>query len=183
MRKLWFASQCKALFEQLCKAVAGFCKELQKRNKKYQTNVAALPQKEKLLRSIERQQTIKETLYLFLLQKREEASINLAVTEPTVKIVEYALTGRLPIAPKTKIVYLAALVLGLLIPFGVVYLMYLLDTKVHTKEDLKVFWFLIAEILIFGDQKSCSWSYRPFAFGGRFVLFNEFSMQTAKRDR
>ena len=111
--------------------------ELQKRNQKYQSNVAALPQKEKLLRSIERQQQIKETLYLFLLQKREEASINLAVTEPTVKIVEYALTGRLPIAPKTKIVYLGALVIGLLIPFGVVYLIYLLDTKVHTKEDLQ----------------------------------------------
>lgn len=130
--------------------------ELQKRNKKYQSNVAALPQKEKLLRSIERQQTIKETLYLFLLQKREEASINLAVTEPTVKIVEYALTGRFPIAPKTKIVYLGALVLGLLIPFGVVYLMYLLDTKVHTKEDLQK---LVPEIpmvaeipKIFGDQ-------------------------------
>ena len=132
--------------------------ELQKRNQKYQSNVAALPQKEKLLRSIERQQQIKETLYLFLLQKREEASINLAVTEPTVKIVEYALTGRLPIAPKTKIVYLGALVLGLLIPFGVVYLMYLLDTKVHTKEDLQKYVPeipILAEIpKIFGDEKT-----------------------------
>lgn len=132
--------------------------ELQKRNQKYQSNVAALPQKEKLLRSIERQQQIKETLYLFLLQKREEASINLAVTEPTVKIVEYALTGSLPIAPKTKIIYLGALVLGLLVPFGVVYLNYLLDTKVHTKEDLQKFnpeIPILAEIpKIFGDDKT-----------------------------
>ena len=45
---------------------------------------------------------LKKPCILFLLQKREEASINLAVTEPTVKIVEYALTRRLPIAPKDK---------------------------------------------------------------------------------
>ena len=116
--------------------------------------MAALPQKEKLLRSIERQQNIKETLYLFLLQKREEASINLAVTEPTVKIVEYALTGRFPIAPKTKIVYLGALVIGLLIPFGVVYLMYLLDTKVHTKEDLQKY---VPEIPYFAEIPKIFW--------------------------
>ena len=111
--------------------------QLNTRNNKYTSRVAQLPEKEKLLRAIERQQKIKESLYLLLLQKREEAAINLAITEPSIKVVEYALTGLLPISPKSSIVYAGALLGGLLIPFGVLYLMFMLDTKVHTREDIE----------------------------------------------
>lgn len=96
-----------------------------------------LPKKEKQLRAIRRQQEIKERLYLFLLQRREEAALSYAITAPTVKIVDYAYTNQQPVAPKKRIVLLAALVLGLLIPFGIVYLIFLLDTKVHAKDDLQ----------------------------------------------
>ena len=78
-----------------------------------------MPEKERLLKNIVRQQKIKESLYLLLLQKREEAAINLAVTEPSIKIVEYALTSSLPKSPKKKIVYAGALLAGLLLPFGI----------------------------------------------------------------
>ncbi|WP_181855220.1 tyrosine-protein kinase domain-containing protein [Winogradskyella sp. KYW1333] len=111
--------------------------QLNTRNNKYTSRVEQLPEKEKLLRAIERQQKIKESLYLLLLQKREEAAINLAITEPSIKVVEYALTGLLPISPKSSIVYAGALLGGLLIPFGVMYLMFMLDTKVHTREDIE----------------------------------------------
>ena len=111
--------------------------QLNTRNNKYTSRVAQLPEKEKLLRAIERQQKIKESLYLLLLQKREEAAINLAITEPSIKVVEYALTGLLPISPKTSIVYAGALLGGLLIPFGVLYLIFMLDTKVHMREDIE----------------------------------------------
>ena len=110
--------------------------QIQKRNQRFVGQVAQLPEKEKLLRAIERQQKIKESLYLLLLQKREEAAINLAITEPSVKVVEYALTGSEPIAPKSKIVLFAALLLGLLMPFGILYLRFMLDTKVHQKSDI-----------------------------------------------
>lgn len=110
--------------------------QLEQRNQRFVGQVAALPKKEKLLRAIERQQKIKESLYLLLLQKREEAAINLAITEPSIKVVEYALSGLEPISPKPKIIYIAALLLGLLLPFGILYLRFLLDTKVHVRDDL-----------------------------------------------
>lgn len=97
----------------------------------------SIPAKEKILRSIERQQNIKETLYLFLLQKREEASVSKAITTPSIKVVDYAITNFIPIAPKKNIIYLAALLMGILLPFGVVFMIQLLDTKIHSKQDFE----------------------------------------------
>lgn len=96
-----------------------------------------IPEKEKILRSIERQQTIKESLYLFLLERREEASVAKAITAPSVKVVDYAITNGSPVAPKRSIVYLAAILLGLLIPFCIVYIIFALDTKIHSKQDFE----------------------------------------------
>jgi len=95
-----------------------------------------IPKKEKTLRSIERQQNIKESLYILLLQKREEATVNLAITEPSIKVIDYAITNFKPISPKPKNIYLGAIMLGLLIPFVSLYIYFLLDTKVSTKKDV-----------------------------------------------
>ena len=103
---------------------------------KYDNQVSNLPEKEKMLRSIERNQEIKEALYLFLLQKREEAEVSYAVTEPSIKVVEYAISETLPISPKPNIIYLGAILLGLLLPFAVLYIMFLLNTKIYSKDDL-----------------------------------------------
>jgi capsular exopolysaccharide synthesis family protein len=110
--------------------------QLERKNQRYAYQVSSLPLKEKLLRSRERQQAIKQTLYLFLLQKREEAAINLAITEPSIKVVEYAISGGGPISPNSRSIYLMALVAGLLIPFGAIYSYNLLNTKVKGKEDV-----------------------------------------------
>ena len=91
-----------------------------------------LPEKEKMLRSIERQQSIKENLFLLLLEKREEAAINLAATAPSVKVIDYGLTAKEPISPKKKIVYPLSLLLGLFAPFLVLYIRFSLDTKYMT---------------------------------------------------
>jgi len=96
-----------------------------------------IPGKEKILRAIERQQTIKESLYLFLLQKREEASVSKAITSPSIKVVDYAITNPLPISPKSLVLYTIALTIGLLVPFGVVFLILMLDTKIHGKQDFE----------------------------------------------
>ena len=110
--------------------------QLSNRNQTFQSKVSGIPQKEQQFRAIERQQSIKEKLFIFLLQKKEEASVNLAVTEPTLKVVEYSISDTLPIAPKPLIVYLGVLLLGLLFPFGIIYVIFLFDTKVHNKLDM-----------------------------------------------
>ena len=98
---------------------------------------SSLPEKEKVLRSIERQQNLKESLYLLLLQKREEASINLAVTVPNTKIIDYAITKNGPIAPQRSKIFLGALIIGLLLPFGILFLMFKLDDKIHNAVDVE----------------------------------------------
>ncbi|WP_289644388.1 GumC family protein [Maribacter aestuarii] len=98
---------------------------------------AGLPEKEKMLRSIERQQSIKENLFLLLLQKREEAAINFAVTAPSVKVVDYAETSNKPVAPKKLVVLGIAGLLGLFLPFAVIFAKNTLDTQINTKADLE----------------------------------------------
>jgi len=104
--------------------------------KKANRNFALLPEKENALRKIERNQNLKENLYLLLLEKREEAAVSYAVIVSNVKVIDYGITNPIPVAPKRQVIYLGALVLGLLLPFGVVYLLLTLDTKVRNKEDL-----------------------------------------------
>ena len=131
--------------------------QLSNRKNRFSGEVSQLPKKEKLLRSIERQQKIKESLYLLLLQKREEAAIELAITEPTIKLVEYALSDLKPISPKPKIVYAAAFLVSLLLPFGVLYLIFTSDTKIQGREDfdhLKSVIPLVGEIPKIDDNNS-----------------------------
>lgn len=98
------------------------------------SKISSIPKKEKIFRSITRQQDIKEALYLYLLQKREENAISLAVTTPKAKVVDYAYSSASPVSPKRNIVMLAAFIIGLLIPFLVIYLLNLLDNKIRNRD-------------------------------------------------
>jgi capsular exopolysaccharide synthesis family protein len=132
-------------------------KQLALQSSKLSKDVSNLPEKEKILRAIERSQVIKESLYLFLLQKREEAEISFAVTEPTVKVVEYAISSELPISPKKQIILLGSLILGLLIPFASIYLIFLFNTKIHIKkdiEDLNIGTSIVGEIPLLNENES-----------------------------
>ena len=96
----------------------------------------ALPNKEKILREIEREQTIKENLFIFLLQRREEAAINLVITAPTLKVVDYATTNLIPVSESPKMVYVKAFIAGLVLPFIILYLVFFVDTRIQSKEDI-----------------------------------------------
>lgn len=107
--------------------------DLRAQETRLDSKISSIPPKEKIFRNIIRQQEIKETLYLYLLQKREENAITMAVTTPKAKVVDYAYTSRVPISPKRQIIYQAAFILGLLVPFSVIYLKNLLDNKIRSK--------------------------------------------------
>ncbi|MDC8000263.1 polysaccharide biosynthesis tyrosine autokinase [Aequorivita todarodis] len=101
------------------------------------SKIAQVPAKEKIYRGIERQQTIKEQLYLFLLQQREEASITLAATSPKAKVVDNAYSTKSPVSPQKPLIYLGSLLAGLLVPFIGIYGANLLNTKVSSRRDVE----------------------------------------------
>ncbi|MBZ9728630.1 polysaccharide biosynthesis tyrosine autokinase [Salegentibacter sp. JZCK2] len=110
------------------------------------SKIYAVPSKERQYRGIERQQSIKETLYLFLLQKREENSLAMAVTEPKAKIVDRAYFNEFPIFPNPRSIYLGSVILGLFFPFSVIYLKGMLDNKIRKRSDIEAFTSSIAVV-------------------------------------
>ncbi len=100
--------------------------------------IYSAPKQERQLRDITRKQQTTESLYLYLLQKREESGITLASSSPKSKIIDFAYSAsQYPISPKRSIVLLASLIIGLLIPFSIIYIKDLLDDKIHSKIGLE----------------------------------------------
>lgn len=122
--------------------------DLNEQQGRISSKINAIPGIEKIYRDINRQQGIKEELYLYLLQKREETAISLAVTTPKAKVVDGAYSSKLPVAPKPNIVYLGSLIAGLLIPFLFIYTKNLLDTKIHNRSDIERF---LPQVPILGE--------------------------------
>lgn len=96
-----------------------------------------VPHLERVSRDINRQQQVKESLYLLLLQKREEAAISKAITSDKAKVIDPPFTYPLPVKPKKSLFYLGGLVLGLLLPFGVIYTQEFFKNKIESRDDLE----------------------------------------------
>jgi len=102
---------------------------------KFNEQVAETPQQERMLTQIGRQQEVKSGLYLMLLQKREENSISLAATADKGKLIDDPQLGG-KISPKSSIILLIALLIGLAIPALIIFLQQLFRYKIEGHEDV-----------------------------------------------
>ena len=99
--------------------------------------VSGLPEKGYTMRTLAREFKFAEDLLVFLSQRKEEASISYVSVLPNLKVLSYGISNNFPISPKRNIIYLGGLAIGLLIPFSILYLLKILDTKINTREDLE----------------------------------------------
>ncbi len=131
------------------------------------SNLATVPQKERDIIDISRQQNIKETLYTYLLNKREETALQLAITEANIRVIETPFGSNAPISPRSKVIMLVALLIGLILPFAYFYIRNLLNMTVRGRKDIEEFTSIpiVGEVphrkegaddseIIVGDQKT-----------------------------
>ena len=152
---------------------------LEQKEKEFETIYKDIPENEKILRSIERELEVKESLFLLLLQKREEAAINFAVVKPSIKIIDNARSLPIPVSPKRNNIILGSIILGLFVPFLILFIRFTFDNKIHTKsqllsltEDIPI----IGEIPYILDNKSI---YNIVSSDSRDVLAESIRMITA----
>lgn len=110
---------------------------LEKSDQRATERIAANPSQAKYLLSVERQQKVKESLYLFLLQKREENELSQAFTAYNTRIITPPTGSMAPTAPMKKNILLVAFALGVLIPVVIVFLQETMNTRVRGKKDLE----------------------------------------------
>jgi capsular exopolysaccharide synthesis family protein len=116
----------------------GQLRSLNTQNQYFGGQIYSAPTRQKDIRAIEREQTIKEQLYLYLLQKREEAEIKSHITLSNARVIDKASTlGAYPVSPNKKTIYAGAFFLGLMLPFLIIYTSDLLNVKVSSREDLE----------------------------------------------
>lgn len=111
--------------------------DLARQNAMVSGKIAKIPTQERQFRDIDRKQHVKEALFLYLLQKREEMAISFAVTAPNAKVIDRAIASSVPVAPNKRIIFLGCLLAGLLLPFGIIYVNDLLDTKIKDRSDIE----------------------------------------------
>lgn len=111
--------------------------DLQNARGETREKIATNPTQAKYLLSVERQQKVKENLYLFLLQKREDNEIEQAFTAQNFRLIQRPGGSDIPVSPNKKAVMLGAFFLGLIIPLVYQYFKVTTDTKIHDKSDCK----------------------------------------------
>jgi len=110
--------------------------DLGAQNSLIQSKIRDMPRQEREFIEIKRQQQVKESLYLFLLQKREEASLNMAVTVPKGRVLN-APDDATQVGPHRTMIMLVFLVIGLLVPAAIIYLLEITNTSIRNRTDVE----------------------------------------------
>lgn len=106
-------------------------------NNRFSAGLRSIPKKEREFVGIKRQQSIKEELYLYLLQKREETALAYAATVTDSRLIDAPVTTFKPIKPKGIIVWLGALASGIIIPILLINLLFMLNNTVQRREEIE----------------------------------------------
>lgn len=111
--------------------------DAQNREMRAQDRVTAIPTKERQMLSIERQQKIKEALYLFLLNKREENALSQAMADNNARVIDGAEGSNAPISPNRNRILLLGLLVGIALTGAVCLAILFMDTRVHGRKDIE----------------------------------------------
>lgn len=111
--------------------------DINRQTRRLESRISSAPQQEKELLTMSRQQEIKATLYIMLLQKREENAITLAATANNGRIIEKPLADKYPVSPKKKLIALAALILGFGFPVAFIHIRDILKYKIESRDDVE----------------------------------------------
>ncbi len=111
--------------------------DAQNREMRAQDRVTAIPTKERQMLSIERQQKIKEALYLFLLNKREENALSQAMADNNARVIDGAEGSNAPISPNRNRILLLGLLVGIALPGAVCLAILFMDTRVYGRKDIE----------------------------------------------
>ncbi|MDD6209466.1 MAG: hypothetical protein PUB21_02555 [Bacteroidales bacterium] len=112
-------------------------RDLEKQEQQFLGRIKNMPTQEREFVDIKRNQLIKEQIFLYLLEKREENALNMSLARPKSKVMDYPYTMAIPIAPRPKIVILVAFVIGLLLPLGIFLWSDFMGKKILGKEKIQ----------------------------------------------
>ena len=131
------------LFQNIKKSIDNYFESLQANIQKYSQKESEfedfysnIPAKERILRGIERELGVKDAIYTLLIQKREEAAVNMAVIKPSIKVIEFPRTDANSVNMPFHLVVLLFLTVGLIIPILFLSIWFFIDNKIHTKDQL-----------------------------------------------
>jgi capsular exopolysaccharide synthesis family protein len=110
---------------------------LQAKSNQYESSIQTVPVKERGLIDVMRQQEIKNNLFIYLLEKREETSLALASNISGSRIVDLPRSSRHPVSPKKSIIYLVFTFLGFVFPALVIFIRDVLNYKVASRLDIE----------------------------------------------
>ncbi|MGC9150169.1 MAG: GumC family protein [Microbacter sp.] len=127
-----------------------------KKNNSYLAKIDQVPSIERQYTEIKRQQEIKQSLYLFLLQKREENALSLAAAVSSTKVVDPAFVSPLPVSPKRNLVLIGAFLLAIFLTIGYLYVYGLIHNKIISRKEIEKMTSIpiLGEVGIFkGDER------------------------------
>jgi capsular exopolysaccharide synthesis family protein len=111
--------------------------ESEKQANQISSRIKSVPTQERGLLEVTRQQQVKQALFLYLMQVREETSITMASTADKAKVITDPIIPDFPVSPKRNIIFLAAFLIGIIAPVIVIYIKDLLQLNITSREELE----------------------------------------------